>query len=273
MRLRFLGTGTSFGVPVIGCGCPTCTSPDPRDRRMRHAVLLESADGRRRVLVDTPPELRLQLVGAGVGHVDAVWYTHCHADHVHGVDDLRAFSVLRDEILPVYASAECVGTLMDRFGYVFDPDVRPVEGTTKPEARLHAFHPLRPVEVGGFSMLPLPVPHGLVQAYGFRVGGLGYITDAKRLPPETFAALRGVDTLVLNALWYGEPHPTHFTVDEAVEVAQEIGAARTYLTHLSHRVSQAELERRLPAGVFGAYDGLVVDVGDGGGQPELGTGG
>ena len=258
MRLRFLGTGTSFGVPVIGCGCPTCTSADPRDRRMRHAVLLE-ADGRR-VLVDTPPELRLQLVGAGVGHVDAVWYTHCHADHVHGVDDLRAFSVLRDEVLPVYASSDCVDTLRARFGYVFDPDVRPVEGTTKPEARLVAFHPFQPVDVGGFTMLPLPVPHGLVQAYGFRVGGLGYVTDAKSLPPETFAALRGVQTLVLNALWYGEPHPTHFTVDEAVEVAQALGAERTYLTHLSHRVSQAELERRLPAGIYGAYDGLVVEV-------------
>jgi phosphoribosyl 1,2-cyclic phosphate phosphodiesterase len=258
VRLRFLGTGTSFGVPVIGCGCATCTSPDPRDRRTRHAVLLEE-DGRR-LLVDTPPELRLQLVGAGVGHVDAVWYTHCHADHVHGVDDLRAFSVLRHEILPVYGSEDCVQTLMDRFGYVFDPDVRPVEGTTKPEARLYAVRPFEPAFVAGFDVLPIPVPHGLVQAYGFRVGGLGYITDAKHLPPRAFDALRGVHTLVLNALWYGEPHPTHFTVDEAVEAARAVGAERTFLTHLSHRVSHAELERRLPAGVFAAHDGLVVEA-------------
>jgi phosphoribosyl 1,2-cyclic phosphate phosphodiesterase len=243
---------------VIGCGCATCTSTDPRDKRTRHAVLLE--EGERRILVDTPPELRLQLVAAGVRHLDAVWYTHCHADHVHGVDDLRAFSLLRGDVLPVYASEECTGTLMDRFGYVFDADVRPVEGTSKPEARLHAFRAFERIDVAGFDMLPIAVPHGLVQAYGFRVGGLGYITDAKSLPRDAFDALRGVRTLVLNALWYGDPHPTHFTVEEAVEAAQAVGAERTYLTHLTHRVSHAELERRLPEGIHPSYDGLVVEV-------------
>ena len=258
MRLRFLGTGTSFGVPVIGCRCAVCASGDPRDRRTRHAVLLE--DGGRRVLVDTPPELRLQLVGAGVGRVDAVWYTHCHADHTHGVDDLRAFSVLRSDVLPVYGSVDCVATLMQRFDYVFDPCIRPIEGTTKPEAELRVFAAYQPVDVGGFTMTPLPVPHGHVQAYGFRCGGLGYVTDAKELPARTLEALAGVRTLVLNALWYGEPHPTHFTVEEAVEAARAVGAERTYLTHLSHRVGHAELERRLPPGVLPAYDGLVVEV-------------
>ncbi|MDB4948198.1 MAG: Phosphoribosyl 1,2-cyclic phosphate phosphodiesterase [Gemmatimonadetes bacterium] len=260
MRLRFLGTGTSFGVPVIGCGCAVCASPDLRDKRTRHAVLLEEDDGRR-VLVDTPPELRLQLVGADVRHVDAVWYTHCHADHVHGVDDLRAFSVLRREVLPVYGSEECVRVLGSRFDYVFDDRIRPIEGTTKPEAFLVPFRAYEPVDVAGFAMLPLPVPHGHVEAFGFRVGGLGYITDAKSLPRRTFDALLGVRTLVLNALWFGEPHPTHFTVEEAVEVAQRIGAERTFLTHLSHRVGHRELEERLPPGIFPAYDGLVVEVG------------
>jgi phosphoribosyl 1,2-cyclic phosphate phosphodiesterase len=259
VRLRFLGTGTSFGVPVIGCGCAVCHSGDPRDRRTRHAVLVESDDGRR-ILVDTPPELRLQLVGAGVGHVDAVWYTHCHADHVHGVDDLRAFSVLRREVLPVYGSEECVRVLAARFDYVFDDAIRPTPGTTKPEAFLVPFHAYQPVRVAGFEMLPLPVPHGHVQAYGFRVGSLGYITDAKMLPGRTVEALAGVRTLVLNALWYGEPHPTHFTVEEAVEAARMVGAERTFLTHLSHRVGHRELEERLPEGVFPAYDGLVVEV-------------
>ena len=259
MRLRFLGTGTSFGVPVIGCACATCTSPDPRDRRTRHAALLES--GGARVLVDTPPELRLQLVEAGVRSVDAVWYTHCHADHVHGVDDLRAFSVRRGgAALPVWGSEDCVATLLERFAYVFDPTVRPIEGTTKPEAELLAFRPYETVRVAGIDLLPLPVPHGHVDAYGFRAGSLGYVTDAKRLPPRTREALEGVRTLVLNALWWGEPHPTHFTVEEAVEAARSVGAERTYLTHLSHRASQAELDARLPEGVFAAFDGLEVEV-------------
>lgn len=258
VRLHFLGTGTSFGVPVIGCDCAVCASDDPRDRRGRHAALLEA--GERRVLIDTPPELRLQLLGAGVRDVDAVWYTHCHADHTHGVDDLRVFSVRSGRPLPVYAAPECARVLASRFDYVFDPAVRPLEGTTKPEARLQVFHPYEPVQVAGIEMLPVAVPHGTVEAYGFRAGDLGYVTDAKRLPERTRSALEGVRVLVLNALWFGNPHPTHFNVEEAIEAAREVGAERTYLTHLTHRVSHAELERRLPPGIFPAYDGLVVEV-------------
>lgn len=258
MKLRFLGTGTSFGVPVVGCDCATCTSPDPRDQRTRHGALLEE-DGRR-VLIDTPPELRLQLVAAGVRHVDAVWYTHCHADHTHGVDDLRVFSVRRRQPLAVFGSDRCVEILRTKFDYVFDSSMKPIEGTTKPEADLFEFRAYEPVDVAGFRMLPLPVPHGHVEAYGFRVGDLGYITDAKRLSERTQAALQGVRILVLNALWYGNPHPTHFTVEEAMEAALEIGAEHTYLTHLSHRVRHDDLEARLPDGIAPAYDGLVVEV-------------
>jgi phosphoribosyl 1,2-cyclic phosphate phosphodiesterase len=258
VRLRFLGTGTSFGVPVVGCGCATCTSPDPRDRRTRHAAVLEEEG--RAVLVDTPPELRLQLVAAGVARIDAVWYTHYHADHTHGVDDLRVFSVRRERPLEVFGSPDCVEILARKFDYVFDPMIRPIEGTTKPEAVLRTFAPYEPLEVAGFEMLPLPVPHGHVDAYGFRVGALGYITDAKRLPDRTRAALEGVRVLVLNALWYGKPHPTHFTVEEAVEVALDIGAEQTFLTHLSHRVLHRDLAARLPAGIAPAYDGLSIDI-------------
>jgi phosphoribosyl 1,2-cyclic phosphate phosphodiesterase len=258
LRLQFLGTGTSFGVPVIGCGCATCTSPDPRDRRTRHSALLEE-DGRS-VLIDTSPEMRLQLLRAGVSRVDAVWYTHYHADHTHGVDDLRVFSVRDRRPLRVYGSESCVDVLATKFGYVFDPRIKAIEGTTKPEADLRTFHAYQPEEVAGFAMLPLPVPHGHVEAFGFRVGELGYITDAKRLPERTRDALRGVRVLVLNALWFGNPHPTHFTVEEAVEAALELGAERTYLTHLSHRVRHEELSERLPAGILPAYDGLVVDI-------------
>jgi phosphoribosyl 1,2-cyclic phosphate phosphodiesterase len=217
-------------------------------------------EGDRRLLIDTPPELRLQLVRARVSAIDAVWYTHCHADHTHGVDDLRVFSVRKQRPLEVYADSECMALLERKFAYVFDPEMKPTAGTTRPEAQLHQYREYELAQVGGFEVLPLPVPHGQVQAYGFRIAELGYITDAKRLPGRTRAALEGVRILVLNALWIGDPHPTHFNVEEAVEVAREIGAERTYLTHLSHRVGHRQLEDALPPGIEPAYDGLVVEV-------------
>ena len=258
MKLRFLGTGTSFGVPVIGCSCRVCTSGDPRDNRMRHGALLEGEDGAR-VLIDTPPELRLQLVRAGIDHVDAVWYTHCHADHIHGVDDLRAFSTRRGAIR-AFAAPECALVLRQRFDYIFDDAYQPAEGTSKPEIRLVEFDPAAEIDVAGFSMRVLPVDHGDMRAYGFRVGGLGYITDAKSLDAEVRAALAGVDVLVLNALWFGNPHPTHLNIEEAVALAADIGARVTYLTHLTHRVSHAQLLDALPPGVLPAYDGLDIDI-------------
>jgi phosphoribosyl 1,2-cyclic phosphate phosphodiesterase len=257
MRLTFLGTGTSFGVPVVGCDCETCRSTDPRDRRSRHAALLQ--EGARALLIDTPPELRLQLIDAGVDRVDAVWYTHCHADHVHGVDDLRALTARTGGSMPVYAAEPCAAELRSRFGYVFDPGMRPQPGTSRPDAVLHAYRGFETVEIAGFPMQALPVPHGEADVYGFRVGALGYVTDAKMLPDQTYAALEGVRVLVLNALWFGRPHPTHFNVEEAVEVALRLGAERTFLTHLSHRLRHADLAERLPPGIAPAYDGLTIE--------------
>lgn len=259
MRLRFLGTGTSFGVPVVGCGCGTCTSGDPRDRRTRHGALLE-ADGAS-VLVDTPPELRLQLLAAGVSRIDAVWYTHDHADHCHGIDDLRVFSARTRQGMPAFADAATAGSLRRRFRYIFDSDYQPPEGTTRPEIRLQAFEPdAARVAVAGLEFLPLPVPHGDTIAYGFRCGALGYITDAKQLDARVTAALAGVRVLVLNALWFGNPHPTHFNVEEAVETALRVGARRTYLTHLTHRLRHQDLLERLPPGIEPAYDGLTIEI-------------
>ncbi len=259
MRLTFLGTGTSFGVPVVGCDCPRCTSSDPRDRRTRHAALLESDDGARRVLVDTPPELRLQLVAAGVASVDAVWFTHEHADHTAGIDDLRIFSARGRSDLQAWAAPPVSDVIRRRFSYIFD-DVPAVAGTTKPEIRLSPLRAFEPVEVAGIDMVPLPVPHGDTTAFGFRAGALGYVTDAEAVPAAVRDVLRGVRVLVLSALWFGPPHPTHLTVEEAIEVAADIGAERTFLTHLTHRVAHAELEERLPAGVHAAHDGLSLEV-------------
>lgn len=257
MRLTFLGTGTSFGVPVIGCDCAACVSDDPRDRRTRHGAIVETGQGR--LLVDTPPELRLQLLEAGVTSIDAVWFTHVHADHIHGIDDLRVFTVRRGD-MPAYVPAEYVDDIQRHFRYIFDDSVRPPMGSSKPRIRVRSFEEGRPVQLLGEEFLPVRVPHGGVSVYGFRAGRLGYVTDAKSLPGEAVEALRGVDVLVLNALWFGRPHGSHFNIEEAVEAAREVGARRTFLTHLTHRVTHAELLERLPEGVMPAYDGLIVEI-------------
>jgi phosphoribosyl 1,2-cyclic phosphate phosphodiesterase len=259
MRLRFLGTGTSFGIPVIGCSCAACTSNDPRDRRTRHAALLQADDGGRNILIDTPPELRLQLLAAKVSSIDAVWYTHGHADHTHGIDDLRVFSRPDSDPLPTFADEVCAEFLRRKFDYVFDEDYQPIGGP-KVKLRLHTFREGQPVDVAGMTMLPVGLPHGDVTSYGFRCGDLGYITDAKLLTPGAHAAFRGVKVLVMNALWFGRSHPTHFTIDEAVRAADELGAQQTFLTHLTHRVTHEQLLRELPPHVRPAHDGLVVEV-------------
>jgi phosphoribosyl 1,2-cyclic phosphate phosphodiesterase len=241
---------------VLGCGCEVCRSDDPRDRRTRSGALLELPEGR--LLVDTPPELRVQLLREGVTTLDGVWITHTHADHLHGIDDLRAFSGRRP--LTMWVPEMHQTELHRRFPYIFDPSVAIQPGTTKPEIEVRPFRPLEPVRVLGAEVVPLPVPHGVTTVFGFRAGTVGYVTDGKELPPATLAALKGVSTLVLNALWWGHPHPTHFNVEEAVAAARAVGAERTYLVHMTHRVGHAALERDLPEGVLPAYDGLVVDA-------------
>ena len=214
------------------------------------------------LLVDTPPELRLQLVAAEIEEVEAVWYTHLHADHVHGIDDLRVFTVRAARGLPAYVPEALVGELRSRFPYIFDDRIDAPAGTSLPRVRIVPVSADAPVEILGETVRPLPVPHGSETVLGFRVGHLGYVTDGKRLPPPVLEALEGVEVLVLNALWYGNPHPTHFNVEEAVEAARTVGASRTFLTHLTHRVRHGELEDRLPDGVEPAYDGLSIEVPD-----------
>ena len=259
MQLRFLGTGTSFGIPVIGCTCRACTSSDPRDRRTRHGALISDVKADRTVLIDTPPELRLQLLAAGVSHLDAVWFTHAHADHTHGIDDLRVFS--HDDVppIPTYADAQTATFLREKFDYIFNESYRPIGGP-KVNLDLQTFVAGQRINVGGFEMLPLAFPHGDVATYGFRVGDLGYVTDAKEVPAQARAALEGVRVLVLSALWLGHPHPTHMTIEEAVETASAIGAETTYLTHLTHRVVHADVAAKLPSHVQLAYDGLTVEI-------------
>ena len=239
MRLRFLGTGTSFGVPQVGCACDVCRSEDPRDKRTRVGALVES-DGLR-LLIDTPPELRLQLIAAGVDRVDAVLFTHDHADHTHGIDDIRSISVRRDGALPMYGPAETLASLAHKFTYIFDESMKALPGTSKPEGFAQAL--------------------GRFRVFGYRIGRLAYVTDAKSLPDGVIAQLRGADVLVINAL-FRTAHPTHLSIGEAVDAARQVGASRTYLTHLTHETSHADLAASLPSGVEPAYDGLTVEIPD-----------
>jgi phosphoribosyl 1,2-cyclic phosphate phosphodiesterase len=257
MRLTFLGTGTSFGVPQIGCTCAVCRSDDPRDKRTRSGALVETAGGN--ILIDTPPELRLQLIAGGFSQVDAVIYTHEHADHINGIDDLRMFSVRHRHALPIYGPAETLARLQSSFRYIFDDSMRPYEGTSKPTLELHAVEPGRPVKVAGLEILPLAFQHGHLRVFGYRMGDLAYITDVKAIAEPEREHLRGLDVLVLNALWW-RSHPTHLSIGEAVATAQALGPRRTYLTHLTHETGHAELAAQLPSGVMPAYDGLSVEI-------------
>lgn len=235
-----------------------CRSTDPRDKRTRVGALVET-DGGTRILIDTPPELRLQLISAGVDRVDAVLFTHDHADHVHGIDDIRALSVQGDLPIDMYGPPDTMARLAQRFAYIFDDSIRPLPGTSKPEGRAHPLRPGESIRIGDVDVLPVEVPHGPVTVYGYRIGQLGYITDAKELPEQAVKMFRGVTLLVINAL-FRTPHPTHLSVAEAVSAAERVGARATYLTHLTHRTGHADLERELPAGIAPAYDGLVVSV-------------
>jgi phosphoribosyl 1,2-cyclic phosphate phosphodiesterase len=257
MRLTFLGTGTSFGVPQIGCECAVCHSADPRDRRTRSAALVEVGDAT--ILIDTPPELRLQMVAAGRSRVDAVLYTHEHADHVNGIDDLRTFSVRQRRALPLYGPAETLASIKTSFNYIFDHGVRAYEGTSKPTLELRPIDPGRPVTIAGIPVLPLAFQHGHLRVFGYRLGSLAYITDAKEIPDSARACLEGLKVLALNALWW-RPHPTHLSIGEAIQVARDLAVERTFLTHLTHETSHAELAAQLPPGIAPAYDGLTVEV-------------
>jgi phosphoribosyl 1,2-cyclic phosphate phosphodiesterase len=257
MRVTLLGTGTSMGVPQIGCECAVCRSTDPRDRRTRTAALIES--GGATLLIDTPPELRLQLLAAGTTRVDAVLYTHEHADHVHGIDELRMFSLRLRGSLPVYAAEPTLAYLRSSFRYIFDQGMVPYEGTSTPKLALHAMAPGRPTEIAGMQVLPLAFEHGHGTVLGFRVGPVAYVTDVKRIAAAERELLAGVQVLVLNALWWRQ-HPTHLSIPEAIETAQAIGAARTILTHLTHETGHADLAARLPPGIEPGYDGQTLEI-------------
>jgi phosphoribosyl 1,2-cyclic phosphate phosphodiesterase len=251
--LTFLGTGTSVGVPVIGCGCGVCGSEDPRNRRLRSSVLLRA--GGVTLLVDSGPDLRAQALRERLRAVDGVLYTHAHLDHVAGFDELRAFCWHRSEPLPLHATAECLDTLRTMFAWAFSP-ANQYAGYVKPDPR----EVDGPFHYGGLKVTPLPVEHAAVETIGYRfdhpgMRALAYLPDVKRIPADTLRLLRGVDVLVVDSL-RPNPHPTHFTLEEALAAAREVGARETWLTHLGHENDHDGLSQGLPPGVRVAWDGL-----------------
>ncbi len=251
LKLTILGSGTSHGIPMIGCDCRVCASSDPRDKRTRTSAVFEVAG--RRILVDTGPELRLQCVACGIADVDAVVYTHHHADHVVGLDDVRIFNHRRGRALPIYASAATLARLRSMFAYAFEHD--PEYPSAKPE--LEPIEIRGPFEIAGIPLRPIPYRHGPLEVLGFRIGNAAYCPDCSFVPDESRALLRGLDVLVLDAL-RRRPHPTHFNLEQAVEESRRIGAERTWFTHIAHELLHAETNAELPAGMELAYDGLVL---------------
>jgi phosphoribosyl 1,2-cyclic phosphate phosphodiesterase len=252
IELLFLGSGTSAGVPMIGCECPVCRSSDPRDHRTRPSVVISYRNCR--VLVDTAPELRLQCVAQGVKRIDAVVYTHAHADHIMGLDDVRRFNTIKGGPLDVWADARTHHVLRQCFGYAFkepDPELKVYRPHLEPRTIEGAF------EIAGEVWRPIPLFHGEMPILGFRVGNLAYCTDVSRIPDESWPLLEGLEALVLDGLQFRE-HPTHFSIQQAVAAGERAGAKRVYLTHIAHSVHHESAGRTLPGHVELAYDGLVI---------------
>lgn len=253
ITLTILGSGTSHGIPMIGCHCPVCTSDEAKNHRYRASALIQF--GGRNVLIDTTPELRLQAVRAGLDRVDAVLMTHQHADHVAGFDDLRRFGSLQKSPIDVYANDQTVQRLREMFSYVAEQDAP--EHFEIPAIRYRTV--TGPFELFGEAVTPVPLVHGHWSCNGYRIGDLAYCTDVRGVPPQSRDLLRGLDTLILGALRH-RPHATHFTVAEALEVVADLKPRRTWLTHLAHDLDHTATNAALPQGVELAWDGLVVEV-------------
>jgi phosphoribosyl 1,2-cyclic phosphate phosphodiesterase len=254
LRITFLGSGTSHGIPMIGCRCDVCQSTDPRDKRLRPSVFLTLDDGTA-ILIDTSADFRAQALTHDITHIDAVLFTHSHADHVFGLDELRRYNVLQRDAIPLFADERTLADLRRIFDYAF----KQTEGGHDYVPRLRPFLIGGPFSVRGGTIVPVPIMHGARAILGYRLGTFAYLTDCSGIPETSYALLAGVELLVIGAL-RDRPHPSHFTVAEAIAAATRIGASRVYFTHMNHDLGHVATCARLPAGIQLAYDGLVVQT-------------
>lgn len=253
MKVTFLGTGTSQGVPFIGCQCPVCTSPDPRNNRLRCSVWIQTPEAS--IIIDSGPDFRYQMLRARVPTIDAIIYTHGHKDHIAGLDDIRPYNFFEQRAIDIYATPETQVALKREFSYIFSSGGYP----GIPQIDLHTIDPALPFQVNGVQVTPIRVLHYQLEVLGFRIGDFTYITDANYIAPDELNKARGGHTLVLNALRH-EPHVSHYTLSQAIDVAQELGLPQTYFTHISHQLGlHSEVESTLPTGMLLAYDGLELN--------------
>ncbi len=252
MKIRILGSGTSTGVPVIGCRCEVCTSTLPKNKRTRSSAILYTDSDDKRILIDTSTDLRSQALANGIERIDSVLYTHAHADHTHGIDDLRTFNMLMKRAIPCYGSTITIDTIRKQFAYIFEKK----EGVGwRPRLELNPIE--APFDVHGVRVVPIEVSHGPMKVFGYRFGSLAYLTDCSEVPKDSLKLLDGIDKLIVGALRM-EPHPSHFSVGQAVELSELLGVSRCVLTHLGHKLGYERDGGRLPAGVELAYDGMEI---------------
>jgi phosphoribosyl 1,2-cyclic phosphate phosphodiesterase len=252
MKITILGSGTSTGVPMVGCHCPVCTSSDARDTRSRASIMVETAG--KFILVDTSPDLRRQALREKIPHVDAVLFTHTHADHVNGIDDLRGYHLLHKRVIPCYGDRETIEHLTRNFSYIF---TGAQQGVYTPLLEPHVVS--GPFQLFGCTIIPVPLVHGYSHGTGYRFGAVAYLTDCNRIPEASLALLTGLDILIIDGLRY-TPHVSHFTIEEALAVAARLQPRLTVLTHLTHEVAHWQ-GGQLPAGAVLAYDGMVLEPG------------
>lgn len=248
----FLGTGTSVGVPMVGCECRTCTSPNPKNQRWRCAAVVQTSQGH--LLIDAPPELRLQLLRARVPLVHALLLTHFHADHLFGLDDVRVFPQRLGGSLPIYCNAETEVVIRRNFAYAFESQSA-MTYSFVPQLHFETINPGQPFQALGETVIPIALEHAQFNVLGFRIGNLAYCTDVSNIPPESMQLLEGLEVLVLDALRY-KPHPAHLSISQAVKLADRLKPKQTWLTHMSHDLEHEETDASLPENVRLAYDTL-----------------
>ncbi len=253
MKVTFLGTGTSAGIPVIGCNCDTCTSSNPKNKRFRTSIAVENNG--RVILVDTSTDLRIQALTFGLRRIDSVFFTHHHADHTHGIDDLRPFNIIKGEPIQCYGDKKTLGEIRSSFGYIFD---RKPWDSWKPTLELIEI--VQPISLYDMKITPVAIKHGYDTILGFRFDDFAYLTDCSSIPDESMPLLGDLKVLVLSALRDEPPHRNHLTLKQAVCLAQRIAAGRTYFIHMTHSLEHESTNRMLPPTMELAYDGLILNL-------------